>query len=307
MHTDSRGKMRTGRSGAALLLLFSGTAAGAQTVLPREAPFFISPSRLAEEMGHPSLVLLHVGDRAEFEAEHITGAQYIATQDLSTPRGQGLTLQVPPIEQLQATLGGKGIRDDSRIVICFGGDWVTPAARVFLTLEYAGLGDRTSLLDGGLAAWKKDGRPVTTELRAPPAGRLDLHPRDDIIVDVNWLAGRIDDEMVKVLDARTPNYYDGSSAGRMPRAGRIPGAVNIPYTAVVDEAGKLRSRENIEELFRQASVRPEQTVVTYCHIGQQASLLYLVSRMLGYEARLFDGSFEEWSARNDLPVLVPEP
>ena len=52
---------------------------------------------------------------------------------------------------------------------------------------------------------------------------------------------------------------------------------------------------DLQELFVMADVSPRDTVVTYCHIGQQASLLYFVSRYLGYETKLYDGSFDEWS------------
>jgi thiosulfate/3-mercaptopyruvate sulfurtransferase len=78
--------------------------------------------------------------------------------------------------------------------------------------------------------------------------------------------------------------------------------VNIPFTAVVDASLRLKDKATLQSLFSQAGVKPNQMVVTYCHIGQQASLLYLVARYLGFDARMYDGSFTEWSSRPELPV-----
>jgi thiosulfate/3-mercaptopyruvate sulfurtransferase len=88
----------------------------------------------------------------------------------------------------------------------------------------------------------------------------------------------------------------------MPRAGHIPNARNIPFDSVVEENNKFKRESALRELFNVAGVNQRDTVATYCHIGQQASLLYFVARYLGYEAFLYDGSFDEWSRRSELPV-----
>src|SRR4029453_369198 len=106
-------------------------------------------------------VILHGGEKDEYTAGHIPRAQFIQTSDLSTPRGQGLTLELPPVDQLKATLEKFGISNNSLIVIYFVKKWVTQTTRVFMTLDYLGLGDRTSILDGGLPAWRREGKPVT--------------------------------------------------------------------------------------------------------------------------------------------------
>ena len=124
----------------------------------------VSTAWLAEHLNDRSLVLLHVGDKKEYDAAHIPGAQFIQLSDISTPRGQGLTLELPAVDQLKATFEKFGVTDKSRIVVYFGKDWISPTARVYLTLDYLGLGDRTSILDGGLPAWRSEGRPVTAEV-----------------------------------------------------------------------------------------------------------------------------------------------
>jgi thiosulfate/3-mercaptopyruvate sulfurtransferase len=285
------------RASLLLMLFFCGLSrAGVPT------SFVVTADWLAQHLQDPDLVLLHVGEPQEFEAAHIPGAQYLARQAVSTPAGSFPILELPPVEQLRETFEKIGISDDSRIVVYFGKDWVTPAARVILTLDYLGLGPRTSLLDGGMAAWLAAGKTTTKEQTQRARGRIRSLARDDIVVDARWVRARLQEPKVALIDARAPEFYKGESASMAARAGHIPGAVNIPFSATVDEFSKLKERAALEALFAQAGVKPGQTVVTYCHIGQQASLLYLVARSLGYEARMYDGSFTEWASIPDSPV-----
>jgi thiosulfate/3-mercaptopyruvate sulfurtransferase len=263
----------------------------------------VSTDWLAKHLNDESLVLLHVGEKEEYTAGHIPRAQFITTADLSMPRGEGLSLQMLPAIQLQAVLEKFGISNNSRVVVYFGKDWVTPTARVFFTLDYVGLGERTSILDGGLPAWRAEGRPVTTDVKMPKPGRLTTKPKPELIVDSTWVNHNSKKEGVKILDARAPQFYTGAEVGRMPRGGHIPGALNIPFSVLVEDANnKLKSPDALRQLFTTAGAPQGSTVATYCHIGQQASLLYFVARYLGYDAHLYDGSFEEWSRKAELPV-----
>ncbi len=258
---------------------------------------------VAKHLNDKSLVLLQVGDRKEYDAAHIPGAQFIQTSDISTPRGQGLTLELPPVEQLKATFEKLGISNNSRIVVYFSKDWVTPTSRVYFTLDYLGLGDRTSILDGGLPAWVAEKRPVTTEVIAPKPGKFTPRPNLKLVVDSTWVSANLDKPNVAILDARNSEFYTGAQAGNMPRAGRIPRARSIPFGSLVQDANtKFESPDVLHKIFTDAGVKTGDSVATYCHIGQQASLLYFVARYLGYDAHLYDGSFQDWSNRKELPV-----
>jgi thiosulfate/3-mercaptopyruvate sulfurtransferase len=92
----------------------------------------------------------------------------------------------------------------------------------------------------------------------------------------------------------------------MPRAGHIPSAKSIPFSTLVEDSNKFKNPEALRALFSTAGVKPKDSVATYCHIGQQASLLYFVARYLGYDAHLYDGSFQDWSNRSELPVEKSE-
>jgi thiosulfate/3-mercaptopyruvate sulfurtransferase len=267
----------------------------------------VSTDWLAKHFNDDLLVLLQVGDKDEYLAGHIPGAQFIAVADISTPRGAGLALELPAVAQLQATFEKLGVTNKSRVVVYFGKDWVTPTARVFFTLDYLGLGERTSILDGGLPAWRAEGKPVTNVIKDPKPGHFTPRPGTQIVVDAGWVGANLNKPGVMILDARAPKFYSGAEAGQMPRGGHIPNARNIPFSSVVeDPSNKFKSAAALRELFNAAGVKQGDSVTTYCHIGQQASLLYFVARYLGYEAHLYDGSFEDWSHRPELPVEKSE-
>jgi thiosulfate/3-mercaptopyruvate sulfurtransferase len=249
------------------------------------------------------LVLFQVGEKDEYVAGHIPGAQFISLADISMPRGEGLALELPPAAQLKATFEKLGVSDKSRIVVYFSKDWVTPTARVFLTLDYLGLGERTSILDGGLPAWRAEKRPVTTAEDIVKMGKISAQPRPQTVVDSAWVNTNLNKPGVMILDARAPKFYTGEDAGRMPRGGHILSAKSIPFSSLVEDSNnKFKSADTLRGLFNAAGVKKGDSVATYCHIGQQASLLYFVARYLGYDAHLYDGSFEDWSRRSELPV-----
>ncbi len=274
----------------------------------------VSPEWLASHLGDPDLVLLHVGEREEYDAEHIRGAIFVDLDSISAPEdheaGTGLSLQMPDPEVLVRTLEAFGISDDSRVVVYYGDDWVTPSARVIMTLDWIGLGPRSSILDGGMPFWKAEGHPVTAEpTPAPAPGSVTPRVREDLIVTAEWVRDHLNASGYRIIDARAPVHYDGiqpTYLHREPvRKGHIPGAASLPYNQIVDDQLRLRPPEELAALFREAGVQPGDTVVGYCHLGQFATLMLFGARTLGYPVKLYDGSFQEWGSREDLPVEGP--
>ena len=263
----------------------------------------VSTDWLAKHLSDGSLVLLQVGEKKEYDEAHIPGAQFIQLQDISTPRGQGLILELPSVDQLKTTFEKFGITDKSRIIVYFAKDWVTPTARVFMTLDYLGFGDHASILDGGLPAWRAEHRAVTAEVPEVKPGSFTPHPNAKLVVDAAWVNANLSKPGVAILDARAAKFYTGEDPGQMPRGGHIPHAKSIPFSTLVDDkTNKFKSPDALRTLFSTAGVKENDSVATYCHIGQQASLLYFVARYLGYDAHLYDGSFQDWSSRSELPV-----
>lgn len=274
----------------------------------------VSVDWLAQHIDDPNLVLLHVGQEEDFAAEHIRGAQYVGLDDISAPEdheaGTGLSLQMPDPQALAKTLEGLGISDDSRVIVYPGTDWVSASARVLLTLDWIGLGSSASLLDGGMQRWKDAGHPVTAEVSTPARGSLTPRLRQDLIVDAAWVHDRLEDDRYRIIDARAPVHYDGiqpTYLHRQPvRKGHIPGAANVPFNELWDDQLLLKPEAELRAIFEAAGVRSGQTVVGYCHLGQFATAMLLGARTLGYDVRLYDGSFQEWGSQDELPVDGPD-
>lgn len=164
-------------------LLFAGAAASASA-----ADMLASPNWLKDNLADPKLVLFHVGTKPDFDKEHIPGAQLVTAQDLSIPRAESvLMMQLLAPEPLREKLQSLGVSDDSRIVVYFATDQIAPAARVYLSLDAAGLSDHASVLDGGLPAWKAAGGAVTDTVKPVAAGRITATPRPEVVIELSEL------------------------------------------------------------------------------------------------------------------------
>ncbi|MGE0442345.1 MAG: sulfurtransferase [Gemmatimonadales bacterium] len=275
--------------------------------LQTQAPRLVSVAELAGKIAEPKLVLLHVGDdrsRPVYDEGHIPGSQFfMPLRALAAPPEEsgGLRLELPGAARLDSVLESHGVSDDSWVVLIPAAEYFTPTARAALTLEYAGLGGRVSVLDGGLEAWRRAGRPVTTEVPAPRPGRLTVRPQAGVVVDADFVARNLTTAGVAVVDARDTSFYRGAET-RQGRNGHIKGARSVPFSSVVDSTGHFLDPSALRQLFLAAGVSSGSRVVTYCHIGQQASLVWFAAKLAGFEASLYDGSFQDWARRTDLPV-----
>jgi thiosulfate/3-mercaptopyruvate sulfurtransferase len=271
-----------------------------------DAPL-VSTQWLSEHLNDPSVVVVHLANaRRDYAPGHIPGARFLWVQDIA-PSTPDLNTELPRLATLDSLLESLGVSDDSRVVV-YAPTVSTMAARVFMTLDYLGMGDRAAVLDGGFNAWKAEGRPVSTETPTVKRGKFTPRLRNDAVVNAAFVKANIDKPGLRILDARTPDFYNGTPAGMAsmyPRQGHIESALNIPFTTLTDSAGKMKGKAAVAALFSTAGVQPSDKVVTYCHVGQQGSLLFLAARYAGYSASLYDGSFEEWSAMQDAPVVGP--
>jgi len=264
----------------------------------------VSTDWLAQHLHDKNLVVLHAHwTRGNYKKAHIPGARFLWMEALAKNTPDRST-ELPTAKDAAVVLRDLGMNKDSRIVVYFEGQNVTMTTRMIMTLTYLGLGNQVALLDGGFEAWKSEGRPVTNEIPKVTPGTYVpvLHP--EVVTDADWVMKHLTDPKVTIVDARSTRFYDGSSPVSGGVRGHIPHSVSIPFSSIGDSTNRILSPDALSALFTKAGVKPGNTVVTYCHVGQQATLVYFAARYLGYNAKVYDGSFEDWSDR-ELPIENP--
>lgn len=281
-----------------VLLIFSVLMLS--TVNAQDKPILITPSWLNEHMKDPNLVILQVSSlEFDYAKEHIPGARFLWTGWLApnTPKG---SFNAPDPKFAADILQQVGVSNSSHVVLCHVLNEVSPTARMFLTLENLGLKGQVSFLNGGLEAWKKDGFKLTTEYPQVKKGTFKVK-EGMLLVDKDYVLKTLNGTSGLVVDARVKDIYDGGPTG-YPRDGHITGAKNIPFTEMVDANNFFKPNEELAAYFTPVVPDKSKEIVTYCYIGQTASVVYMAGRILGYDMKLYDGSMQEWSRIPELPM-----
>lgn len=292
----------------AVLVSSSSLPAASEAPSPATLSPVVSTGWLAEHLGDPDLITLHIGPPGSYEQGHIPGARSASLRRLIRVNEAGIRDEMLPAGEIAKALAELGIGESSRIVIYFseeGAAWA--AARYLLTLDYVGMSGRAAYLDGGLPKWAAEEHSISTDVPSVEPTELAVATVPGVLVDTEWVLARLEDPKIALVDGRPAEGYSGL-AGHWDRLGHIPGAKNIPFLTLLAEKPPylLKSREDLSAMFRGADAAPGDTVVVYCGTGLWASLPYLAARYVGYEVRLYDGSFQEWSANKNLPVVTPE-
>lgn len=267
---------------------------------PSSAGMLVSTEWLAAHHGDANVIIVEIGERSDYYKAHIPGARFIATDQLVTDRAD-IPDELPPVPALEDAFGKAGIGNEGRIVIYSRQPLL--ATRAWFTLDYLGHGAQTSLLDGGYAKWRAEGRALTgiainaapVQFRAAPdpSKLVSLNQMRELVGTTGSGPGRF-----VLIDARPPDEFKGrlrsvgaASAGHIPGARCIPWADNLTGGAVP----VFRSPEDLREMYLMFGVTRDASVVAYCRSGMEATMTYFALRYLGYEAALYDGSFVEWS------------
>lgn len=261
----------------------------------------VSPQWLNDNLNDPNLVIIQVNFlKVDYDNEHIKGARYLWPDWLTANSPQG-SYNPPDPKDATKVLQSLGVNKNSKVVLCHNFGDVSVTARMFITLENLGLKDRVSYLNGGLVAWKKAGFPVTREVPVVKKGDFVATASTPLLVDKEYVLQSLKTKSAEVVDARMKRFYDGDPTGN-PRDGHITGALNLAYTDMIDSTNSIKPTEVLLKNFQAVLPDKNKEVVTYCFIGQTASVIYLTGRTLGYNVKVYDGSMQEWSRMPDLPM-----
>ncbi len=250
---------------------------------------------LEKERRHPALVILDARPETDYVQGHLPGALPVATYDYlvdSSPQGQ---------QQFHAwlaeTLGRLGLGPKDRIVV-YEDRLGMRAGRAFWMLWYAGQ-PKVGLLEGGIDAWRARGLPLSTG--APPPRtptRYKLKPQKQWVATRQEVAGRVGRRKTVLLDVRTREEYEGKSgASDCARQGSIPGAVWLEWTEFLSpNRAALQSPEKLGLLLLEKGVTPDKQIVTYCHRGARAAMVWAALDQLGYpKVKNYIGSWHDWA------------
>jgi len=272
----------------------------APAVSGQQARLLVSTQWLEENLQRPDLVVLHASyDGADYQEGHIPGAHLVALDRITWDGETGVGLELREFAEIRSVLREAGLSNQSTVVV-YGPDPVQ-AARLWMTLDVAGAGRAEPLfLDGGFGVWQAEGRPVSTETPRTPRGNVTLRPDPEKLASAEWILVRLGHDYLSLVDTRPEDQFSGADDGQGGRfnPGHIPSARQLYWEDLVESTERpvFRPVGELADLFVEAGADPGNTVVTYGQVGLRASVPYMIARMLGYEARIFDGSWREWSA-----------
>ena len=239
--------------------------------------------------------------RADWEGAHVPGSRFADLVDALSDPGAPFPFTLPSPERFAAGMAALGVGDDT-LVVAYDGDSGMWASRLWWMLRVFGH-DHAVVLDGGLAAWRAGGRPLTREISpARSDARFTASFRPELVADRDEVRDALEDPSILLVNALSPELHRGEQS-RYGRAGHIPGSSNIPARSLLLPDGTVRPAPDLRRAFEESGALEADRVIAYCGGGISATTDALALAVLGRgDVAIYDGSLREWAADADLPL-----
>ncbi len=261
----------------------------------------VSTEWLAAHLKDPNVVVVEVTMNDSARTERIPGSRAVMYRRLTVSR-DGISTELPSVDSLKTLFEGLGISDNQRVVVY--AHEAPMATRMLMTLDYLGH-SKVSYLDGGFAKWAAEGRAAGESDANVTRGTFTPRPRAGMVVTADWISANISKPGLALIDTRTDGEYNGTgNRSGMPSAGHLAGARQLEWQSLFQTENPLllKDRAVLRRMFADR-VKDGDAVVTYCWVGYRASATYFAARLLGLDAKFYDGSYQDWQIRK-LPTTA---
>lgn len=234
---------------------------------------------------------------------HIKNAIVMAWQELANmgvDSGEDGWGHILPADELSEILREKGIDPNKEIILyATSNEGWGDDGRILWTLEAAGY-EKLKMVDGGVRALKKAGVEFVKDETVLPACEVNIGNIDrKAVINTTELSQDYDD--YKILDTREKKEYEGATLYGEAKGGHLPGAINIPFTDLFNNDGKLKSNDELKKLFEDNGLKTDDKIVAYCTGGIRSAYMQLIMNMLGYgDVKNYEGSYYVWAAQKDV-------
>ena len=242
-----------------------------------------------------------VSGRADYDAGHIPGSGFLDLQGEFSVESSPYRFTLPSVDSVADAFARHGVGDGTRVVL-YSRKNMQWATRFWWMLRWLGFDD-AAVLDGGYDKWVADGRAVSTEPSAYPAGSLSVAPRPELFVGKEEVFAAIGRSDTCTINALLPDLHSGENP-RYGRPGRVPGSVNAPAPGFLNpETLELLPPEEVAQRFAAVGADPGKRIITYCGGGIAATLDAFLLHQLGYrDVAVYDNSMSEWATDETLPI-----